>query len=118
MANVPKDVRKPVSFEESKIVKFCSIDANILPFEKNTNKKKELVEANNKNKQETIAIDLNQGIVIPAKDMDEKTLLRFEKMKQSVKGKEKRGKVSKTGDNILSFEDKVSEREDGGQEIS
>lgn len=134
MANIPKDVRKPVSFKDSENVKFCSVDANVLDYEKMTDKKKSIVEANNKNKQETMTVDLNKGMVIPAKDMDEKTLLIFEEMRQSVSVKDKRRKVSKTRDNIVSFEDKVAEREtinfekekqrimkereDGGQEIS
>lgn len=136
MANIPKDVRKPVSFKDSENVKFCSVDANVLDCEKITDKNKGIVEANNKNKQETMTVDLNKGMVILAKDMDEKTLLIFEKMRESVNVKDKRRKVSKTEDNMLSFEDKVAEkerkklnfekekqrimkkREDGEQEIS
>lgn len=132
MANIPKDVRKPVNFTECKNVKLCSIDANVLPFEKN----KKIVEANNENEQGTMVTDLNNGMVILAKDMDEKTLLLFEEMRQKINVKEKRRKVSKTEDNMLSFEDKVAEkerkklnfekekqrimkkREDGEQEIS
>ena len=140
MAKIPKDVRKPVSFVDCKNVKLCSVDANVLPFEKKTDKNKEFVETNKTNKKETMTIDLNEGKVIQAKDMDERTLLCFEKMRQAINVKEKRRRVSKTGDKMVSFEDKVAEkkminfeqrkekmmeekemmkqREDGGQEIS
>ena len=108
MANIPKDVKKPVGIQDYEHVKLCNVDVKFLDYEKMSKKEKSIIQASDKDKYEKdiMSLDLKDEVTLSVKDMDEKTWERFEKMREALNNKEK-----KTAD----FN---KEKQDNEQEIS
>ena len=108
MANIPKDVKKPVGIQDYEHVKLCNVDVKFLDYEKMSKKEKSIIQASDKDKYEKdiMSLDLKDEVTLSVKYMDEKTCERVEKMREALNNKEK-----KTAD----FN---KEKQDNEQEIS